>query len=170
MALTADGGLVANSTRRRWLPGRGRFWLSRSKRSPRLAANECARRRSALTLPILLLALAIAPRPAFSQTTPFNEQSLLALLQNNPTTGRPVDTVEELVPLLPEELRSNFTFVYKSRSPFRDSISPDYPRVILFTNDARFVLTFTGDEKKPGANLLESLSFDAESARFRTRA
>src|SRR4029077_525000 len=115
-------------------------------------------------------ALAIAPWPAFSHTPSFDEQSLLALLQNSPATGRPVDTVEELVPLLPEELRSNFTFVYKSRSPFRDSISPDYPRVILFTNDARFVLTFTGDTQKPGANLLESISFDPESARCTLRA
>jgi hypothetical protein len=168
VAPTADGGFVANAVRRRWLPTPRRFrW------HPRFAANESARRlrrRSPCTLPILLLALAVGPRLAFSQAPSFDEQSLLALLQNNPATGRPVDTVEELVPLLPEELRSNFTFVYKSRSPFRDSISPDYPRVILFTNDARFVLTFTGDERKPGANLLESLSFDAESARFRTRA
>jgi len=143
------------------------------RRQPRRAANECARRprrRSAWTLPILLLALALAPRPAFSQTPAFNEQSLQALLQNNPATGRPVDSIEELVPLLPNELRSNFTLVYDSRSPFHDSISPDYPRVILFTSDARFVLTFTGDAAKPGANLLESLSFDAASARFTLRA
>jgi hypothetical protein len=173
VALTADDGTVANAARRRWLPGRGRFWPRKSRRHPRLAANECARRprrRGARTLPILLIALAIAPRPAFSETSSFDESTLQALLQNNPATGRPVDSVEELVPLLPKELRANFTFVYKSRSPFHDSISPDYPRVILFTNDARFVLTFTGDERKPGANLLESLSFDEESARFRLRA
>lgn len=121
-------------------------------------------------LPILLLALAAAPQPAFCQAPSFDEQSLQALLQNNPATGRPVDSIEELVPLLPKELRSNFTLVYDSRSPFHDSISPNYPRVILFTGDARLVLTFTGDEQKPGANLLESLSFDADSARFRLRA
>jgi cytochrome c553 len=173
VALTADDGSVANAARRLWLPGPGRFRLRQSKQRPRRAANQCVRRpgrRIVCALPILLLALAVAPQPAFCQTPSFDEQSLQALLQNNPATGRPVDSVEELVPLLPKELRSNFTLVYDSRSPFRDSISPDYPRVILFTGDARLVLTFTGDEAKPGANLLESLSFDADSARFRLRA
>jgi hypothetical protein len=173
VALTADDGSVANAARQFSLPGAGWFRLRRSRQGRRRVANECARpprRRGACALPILLLALAIAPRPAFCQTPAFNEQGLQALLQNNPATGRPVDSVAELVPLLPKELRSNFTLVYDSRSPFHDSISPDYPRVILFTGDARLVLTFTGDEAKPGANLLESLSFDEASARFRLRA
>ncbi len=173
VALTADDGSVANRARRLWPPAPGWFRLRRSRQPPRRATNECARRprrRSAFRLPLVLLALAVAPRPASCQTPLFDEPSLQALLQNNPATGRPVDSIAELVPLLPNELRSNFTLVYDSRSPFHDSISPDYPRVILFTSDARLVLTFTGDEAKPGANLLESLSFDEASARFRLRA
>ena len=125
-------------------------------------------RRGAHLLCLLFIALAAAP--AGAADAPFNEQSLRALLQSNPTTGRPVDSVSELVPLLPDELRANFTLVYDSRSPFRTSISPDYPRVILFSNDGRFVLTFTGDERQPGANLLESMSFDDASATFALKA
>ncbi len=101
---------------------------------------------------------------------PFTEARLQELLQNNPQTGRPVDSIAELVPLLPRELRENFTFVYDSRSPFKSSISPEYPRVIMFTNDARLVLTFTGDERAPGYDLLETMSFDYESATFALHA
>jgi len=128
-------------------------------------------RASAFAALLLLTAMATAlPPPAAAQGAAFDEARLAALLANNPATGRLVDSVSELVPLLPQELRSNFTFVYRSRSPFRASISPDYPRIILFTPDARFVLTFTGDEHAPGANLLESMSFDQASASFKLRA
>ena len=97
---------------------------------------------------------------------PFTEARLQELLQKNPQTGQPIDSISELIPLLPRELRENFTFVYDSRSPFRGSISPEYPRVILFTNDARLILTFTGDERQPGYDLLETLSYADESASF----
>ena len=88
------------------------------------------------------------------------------LLKHNPQTGRPVDSVAELVPLLPDELRKNFTLVYDSRSPFKASITPQLPRVILFTDDGRLVLTFIGDDQAPGADLLETMSFDDEQAKF----
>jgi hypothetical protein len=97
---------------------------------------------------------------------PFTEARLQALLQSNPATGKPVDSISELVPLLPTELRKNFTFVYESRSPFRSAISPEFPRVILFTDDARLVLTFIGDERQDGFDLLETMSFDDDHAKF----
>jgi hypothetical protein len=120
---------------------------------------------------IVQLLILLAYFPASAQGTAsrgavFNDAGLRALLTKNPATGRPVDSIDELVPLLPRELRSNFTFVYDSRSPFRSSISPDHPRAILFTNDGRMVLTFTGDPSQPGANLLETMSFDDASSRF----
>lgn len=123
--------------------------------------------RSLPPLLILLQVLVSAfPWAASAGSAPFREASLEELLRHNPATGRPVDSIEELVPLLPRELRENFTFVYDSRSPFRSSISPGHPRVILFAKDARLVLTFTGDERRPGFDLLESMSFDDASARF----
>jgi hypothetical protein len=118
----------------------------------------------------LLATAFFAVRPAPADDAPFDASRLETLLQRNPATGRPVDSIAELAPLLPRELRSNFTFVYDSRSPFGASISPEFPRVILFTRDARLVLTFTGDPGKPGYDMLEALSFDDASASFVARA
>jgi hypothetical protein len=120
---------------------------------------------------LLLVLLTLAAWPlgtaaAAESDAPFTEARLRELLKHNPQTGRPVDSVAELVPLLPDELRKNFTFVYDSRSPFKASITPQLPRVILFTDDGRLVLTFIGDEQAPGADLLESMSFDDEQAKF----
>ena len=118
---------------------------------------------------VLLLTLAswsTRPAAAADGDGPFTEARLRQLLARNPQTGQPVDSVSELVPLLPEELRRNFTFVYDSRSPFKASITPERPRVILFTDDTRLVMTFIGDETQPGADLLETMSFDAEQAKF----
>ncbi len=116
---------------------------------------------------IVLLTLAAWPlRPAAAADAPFTEARLRELLAHNPQTGRPVDSVAELVPLLPDDLRRNFTFVYDSRSPFKASITPALPRVILFSDDARLVLTFIGDEAAPGADLLETMSFDDAQAKF----
>src|SRR5579864_6638262 len=94
---------------------------------------------------VLLLLFMLAAWPtvpaAAAESEPFTEAKLRELLARNPQTGRPVDSVAELVPLLPAELRRNFTFVHDSRSPFKASITPQRPRVILFTDDTRLVLT-----------------------------
>ena len=108
--------------------------------------------------------------PAVSSAAPLNDAAFEALLAHNPATGRPVDSVTELVPLLPRELRTNFTFVYASRSPFKDEISPQAPRVILFSKDARFIVTFTGDPSLPGGDLVETMSFDDASQTFHVHA
>ncbi|HLQ89872.1 MAG TPA: hypothetical protein VK148_07550 [Xanthobacteraceae bacterium] len=117
----------------------------------------------------LLAFLLVGSWSAPAGAEPFTEKQLQQLLQKNPETGRPVDSIGELVPLLPRELRENFLFVYESRSPFHAGISPEYPRVILFTNDARLVLTFIGDERQPGFDLLETMSFDDDKAKFELR-
>jgi len=67
-------------------------------------------------------------------------------------------------------LRANFTFVHDSRGPLRASVTPAFPRAILFTADARLVLSFTGDPGAPGFDLLEALAFDDASASFSPRA
>jgi hypothetical protein len=123
-----------------------------------------------MLLPLLGLLMLAPCAASATDYEPFTEARLQELLQKNPATGLPVDSISELVPLLPRELRENFTLVYESRSPFRSGISPEFPRVILFTNDARLVLTFIGDERQPGADLLETMSFDYESATFELHA
>ena len=70
-------------------------------------------------------ARAAAPQP--SVTAPFTDASFQALLAHDPMTGQPVDTVQALLPLLPRALRTNFTLVYDSRSPFKDQITPASP-------------------------------------------
>src|SRR5215471_11118120 len=122
--------------------------------------------RIVLLLLLTLVSWSARPAAAADGEAPFTEARLRELLAHNPQTGQPVDSVSELVPLLPEELRRNFTFVYDSRSPFKASITPERPRVILFTDDTRLVMTFIGEETQPGADLLESMSFDAEQAKF----
>ena len=119
---------------------------------------------------VLLHTLIFAAWPAPASDPTFDSARLEVLLQRNPVTGRPVDSIAELVPLLPRELRSNFTFVYDSRSPFHTSISPEFPRAVLFADDARLVLTFTGDPGKPGFDLLETLAFDDHAAAFTLRS
>jgi hypothetical protein len=100
----------------------------------------------------------------------FGDAQLQALLRHDPATGRPVDSLEELLPLLPRALRANFALVYDSRSPFAASISPQRPRVILFTDDGRFILAFTGDAHAPGHDFIETMSFDDQAAAFRLHA
>src|SRR5258708_7241028 len=127
--------------------------------------------RSIFLLGLLMLAALPASRAAAAADyEQFTETRLQELLQRNPATGLPVDSIGELVPLLPRELRENFTFVYESRSPFRSGISPEFPGVIMFTSDARLVLTFIGDERQPGFDLLETMAFDYESAKFELHA
>jgi hypothetical protein len=129
------------------------------------------RRGRVMAWRILLVLLTLAawplcPAAAADGDAPFTEARLRELLKHNPQTGRPVDSVAELVPLLPDELRKNFALVYDSRSPFKASITPQLPRVILFTDDGRLVLTFIGDDQAPGADLLETMSFDDAQAKF----
>ena len=42
--------------------------------------------------------------------------------------------------------------------------------MILFADDARLVLTFIGDERQPGFDLLETMWFDYEEAKFELHA
>ncbi|MES3036676.1 MAG: hypothetical protein V4736_02105 [Bdellovibrionota bacterium] len=120
-------------------------------------------------LKIFFLSLLLQFSPyAFGSS--FDEAQLQSLLAKNPTTLQPVRSIEELVPLLPEELRSNFTFIYDSRSPFKKSITPEFPRTVLFTEDGKLILTFTGNPALPGFNILESIKFDDKTSTFTLNA
>ena len=125
---------------------------------------------AAAALALLLVAIVMLWPARAAAPAPLTDASFQTLLRNDPTTGRPVDTVQALLPLLPRALRANFTLVYDSRSPFKDQITPAAPRVILFTDDARFILTFIGDPSAPGHDLVETMSFDDDTAQFRLRA
>ncbi len=96
---------------------------------------------------------------------PIATDDLRAVLAHHPETGAFVDNVEQLLPLLPAEMRANFTFVYQSRSPER-VVDPLHPRVALFSRDARLLLAFTGDPQGPSRDVLDVIHFSDEARAF----
>lgn len=74
-----------------------------------------------------------------------------------------IKTVEEVLPLLDADLRTNPLYVYRSRSSQFGSF--ENPRAILVSWD-NFVLTFSGDPKKYGYDRLEMFEFDPRKAKF----
>lgn len=88
--------------------------------------------------------------------------SLQALLQHEH-----IETIEQLLPVLPEAQRSHYTLMFESRSLQGASI--DNPRVILFGPDGRFILTFNGSPDQPGFGSVETMEFDAYTQAFRLR-
>ena len=68
-------------------------------------------------LSLILLLTRAEAAPAKKVEAKASYDGLVKLLELNPNTKKPVQTLEELIPLLPRELRENFTFVYQSRSP-----------------------------------------------------
>jgi hypothetical protein len=79
---------------------------------------------------------------------------------------RQVNSVEELVPLLPATLRARYALVFASRSLQQATYSA--PRVILYGSDAHLVLTFDGDPGQSGFYTVETLEF-GQDKRFRLR-
>jgi hypothetical protein len=79
---------------------------------------------------------------------------------------RQVNSVEELVPLLPAALRSRYALIFSSRSLQQATYSA--PRVILYGSDAHLVLTFNGHVSQRGFNTVETLEFGPDK-RFRLR-
>jgi mono/diheme cytochrome c family protein len=80
---------------------------------------------------------------------------------------RDVRSVEALMPVLPAGLRSRYALMFRSRSLHGASF--DNPRVILYGDDARLVLTFNGDPRLPGFDVVETMEFDPESKAFTFR-
>ncbi len=74
-------------------------------------------------------------------------------------------TIDDLIPLLPVRLRSNPLLAFRSQGPEKDYVSTDNPRVVLYSSDATFVLSYIGPhaEERPRLELME---FDREKSRF----
>jgi hypothetical protein len=66
-----------------------------------------------------------------------------------------VRSIDELLPLLPENYRKNYTFVYQSRSLQAPAVSPQWPRTILYGEDAKFLMAFTKNPATPPESQLE---------------
>ena len=97
--------------------------------------------------------------PSFAGT-PFSMEALKKIISDNNVT-----TIEQLLPLLPQELRSNYTLVYDSQSPLQNGDRVN-PRAILFGKSGKFILTFNGGGKDPavaGGNEIEVMQFNGKS-------
>ena len=78
-----------------------------------------------------------------------------------------VRSIEDLLPLLPADLRSRYALMFRSRSLHGSSLS--HPRVILFDPEARLVLSFNGDPGQAGFRDLETMEFDDANKSFEFR-
>lgn len=84
-------------------------------------------------------------------------------LKREVASGR-VQTLEQLVSLLPRAQRSRYSFVYESRSA--QFASPEFPRVIIYGEDAKTLLAFSGDQSRPQSGKLEIIEWDEASRSF----
>lgn len=98
----------------------------------------------------------------------FTYDDLVELIQS-----KHLFSVEEVLPRLPEELRSNYVLMHDSRG--LQSASYSNPRAILFGHDAKLTLAFNGDPAQAGYDTLEAIqfrgperSFDFRQIRFPT--
>jgi hypothetical protein len=82
----------------------------------------------------------------------FNYERLIGLIR-----ARNIRSIDALLPLLPEELRTQFVLVYKSRSLQEGSL--ESPRAILYGKTGKLVITFNGDPRQKGYGSLEVMQF-----------
>jgi hypothetical protein len=78
-----------------------------------------------------------------------------------------VRSIQDLLPLLPTDLRSRYVLMFRSRSLHGSSFAD--PRAILFDAEARFVISFNGDSSQAGFNDLETMEFDDADKSFEFR-
>src|SRR5882724_12502471 len=110
----------------------------------------------ALSVMGLCLALGLA-EPASAGEFSFDSLSQVIAAQH-------VGSVEELLAVLPEELRTHYSLIFSSRS-LQDA-SFEHPRAVLFGSNAELILTFNGDPSQHGFEAVETMEFDARANRF----
>ena len=87
----------------------------------------------------------------------FDELARLVTINN-------VRSIEQLLPLLPEVIRSHHALLYESRSA--QGATYESPRVILFRPDATFIMAYGGDRNLPGYFSLETIAWDDRNRVF----
>jgi hypothetical protein len=96
-----------------------------------------------------------------SSSPSFNYESLVQIFQN-----KHPQSIDELLPLLPEEFRDNYTIVYRSRSTLQEATEAD-PRIIMYNGtDAKLLMSFNGNPKEKGYNELEVIQYRDQSQAF----
>jgi hypothetical protein len=77
-------------------------------------------------------------------------------------------SVEEIVKALPRSFRSRFVLMERSRS--LQEASPEFPRALLYGEDARLVLSFNGHPSQRGYGTLEAIEYDPASLTYTLRS
>jgi hypothetical protein len=105
-------------------------------RGRRFTPASLALALSLLGAPLLALA---APASATPAREPFKGASFAAL--RTYVTAHHIETLADLLPSLPEDLRASFVLVRQTQS-LQAPTTPLEPRAILFGAEARFIVTF----------------------------
>ena len=111
--------------------------------------------RTRSILRCLLLSLVIG---LSSAAMGFNHESLEKIIRDHN-----VKSIEELLPLLPESLRSQYVLLWFSRAGQKATFQK--PRVIMFTEDADFIFAIN-DGAMFGGHVIDTISFNHESHQF----
>jgi hypothetical protein len=105
---------------------------------------------------ILIMALIFS---SVSRAADFSYEDLTNLIQS-----QGLKSVEEVLPRLPIEMRTNYTLMYFSRS--LQSATSDFPRAILFGENGKLTCAFNGDPSQYGYDSMECFQFRSEERRF----
>ena len=81
--------------------------------------------------------------------------------------GNKLDAIEQVLPLLPLSYRSRYTLLFDSRSLHGSSF--ERPRVLLYGDDASFIVSFNGEPSQAAFRGLETMEFDRERKVFNYR-
>lgn len=93
----------------------------------------------------------------------FQYEDLVDLIQK-----KDLATIEQVLPHLPAEYLENYTLAYDSRS--LHGSSHDFPRAILFGNDAKLIVTFNGSPAQRRYQDMEIMQFREDSRVFELRS
>ena len=100
--------------------------------------------------------------PAYASPEKFTYESLKKLIQENGLSD-----IQTVIQKLPEDCRSNFALVRKSRSlQYGDDLNP---RVILFCDSARLLVAYGNESSKQGYDTIEAIQFDDYTDTFAFR-
>jgi mono/diheme cytochrome c family protein len=98
--------------------------------------------------------------PAPNSSGPlFTYESLQTLIQSKKITS-----VDQLIPDLPSDCLSHSVLVYKSRSIQPGTVTD--PRVILYCDDGKLLLAYSGNKTLANGNSLEVIHFDDSTKKF----
>jgi hypothetical protein len=108
----------------------------------------------------LLAAVLLAHAPAGGA---FDYEDVVELIRS----GK-LSSVEQVLARLPAEYLENFTLAYRSRSLHESSY--DFPRAILFGENAKLILTFNGSDDQSRFEDLEIMQFRDDEQVFELRS